>query len=550
MVFATTQAAEMEVAVPTDIDDLVPPDCPPDVRSRAADPPREPCSDPTLGISVEPASGAPPKHRLVAIGDSLAHGFQSGAIFNTDISFPAIVAYELGWIDRFRYPRYGGPGGGLPFNIEYLLRDFESRFGAETSLLELPFALFRGRQFLDGVEDYWERGPGSMVPELAGYMHNLGIYGWDLRDALSKSAASCRALIKRPRDNPIDQMVENNTERAALRVYPSWPKSSAQMSLFDAAAALGDDHDEGEEAGIETLVVELGANNALGSVVRLELVWSGDGYRDLTKKGAYTVWTPTHFASELSAVVEQVQRIKARHVIWCTVPHVTIPPVSRGIGTKLRPGWRYFPYYTRPWIDDAHFDGDRDQHLTAADALAIDTAIDLYNDAIQRVVEQARSGADGTVRNWYLLDLAGILDRLAARRYITDPNARPPWWTPYPLPPHLAALNPIPDSRFLTSDGRGGRATGGLFSIDGVHPTTVGYGLIAQEVINIMQRAGVTFLHTNTARSAPVAVDFERLIGRDTLITHPPQNINSTLDILEWADTTLGMIKLALRFKP
>ena len=111
--------------MPTDVDDLVPPDCPPDVRSRAADPPRVPSSDPTLGISVEPASGAPPKHRLVAIGDSLAHGFQSGAIFNTDISFPAIVAYELGWIDRFRYPRYGGPGGGLPFNIEYLLRDLE-----------------------------------------------------------------------------------------------------------------------------------------------------------------------------------------------------------------------------------------------------------------------------------------------------------------------------------------------------------------------------------------------------------------------------------------
>ena len=102
-------------------------------------------------------------------------------------------------------------------------------------------------------------------------MHNLGIYGWDLRDALSKSAASCRALIKRPRDNPIDQMVENNTERAALRVYPSWPKSSAQMSLLEDAAALGADHDEGEEAGIETLLVELGANNALGSVVRLEL---------------------------------------------------------------------------------------------------------------------------------------------------------------------------------------------------------------------------------------------------------------------------------------
>jgi hypothetical protein len=534
--------------VPPDAEDL-PLTYPREVRARASDPPREPCADPTLGISVEPVSGPSPKHRLVVIGDSLAHGFQSGAVFNTDISFPAIVAYELGCLDQFRYPRYGGPGGGLPFNIEYLLRDLESRFGAKTSLFELPLALFRARQFLDGVEDYWERGPGSDVPALAGYMHNLAIYGWDLRDALSKSANSCRALIAQPRDNFVDQVVENSKERAALRVFPSWPESSWSLTLFDAAAALGDDHDDGEGAGIETLVIELGANNALDSVVRLSLVWSESGHRDPAQKGAYTVWTPRHFKSELSVVVEQVKRIKARHVIWCTVPHVTIPPISRGIGTKLWHGSRYFPYYARPWIDDAHFDAERDRYLTAADALAIDTAIDIYNDAIQDEVEQARKGVDGTVRNWYLLDLAGVLDRLAARRYITDPNARPSWWTPYPLPPLVASLNPVPHSRFLTGDGRGGRATGGLFSLDGVHPTTVGYGLIAQEVINIMQRAGVTFLHANTVRSAPIMVDFERLIRRDTLITHPPQNVNSTLDIIEWADATLGMTNRALQFK-
>jgi hypothetical protein len=68
-------------------------------------------------------------------------------------------------------------------------------------------------------------------------------------------------------------------------------------------------------------------------------------------------------------------------------------------------------------------------------------------------------------------------------------------------------------------------------------------------VINIMQRAGVIFRHANTVRSTPIMVDFERLIRRDTLITHPPQNVNSTLDILEWADATLGMVNRALQFK-
>jgi hypothetical protein len=120
--------------VPPDAEDL-PLTYPREVRARASDPPREPCADPTLGISVEPVSGPSPKHRLVVIGDSLAHGFQSGAVFNTDISFPAIVAYELGCLDQFRYPRYGGPGGGLPFNIEYLLRDPGESLRSEDELV-------------------------------------------------------------------------------------------------------------------------------------------------------------------------------------------------------------------------------------------------------------------------------------------------------------------------------------------------------------------------------------------------------------------------------
>ena len=49
---------------------------------------------------------------------------QRGAIYNTDISYPPIIAHELGFSD-FRYPIYRGPGG-LPFNIEYVLRDLEA----------------------------------------------------------------------------------------------------------------------------------------------------------------------------------------------------------------------------------------------------------------------------------------------------------------------------------------------------------------------------------------------------------------------------------------
>ena len=93
----------------------------------------------------------------------------------------------------------------------------------------------------------------------------------------------------------------------------------------------------------------------------------------------------------------------------------------------------------------------------------------------------------------------------------------------------------MPDSLFLSADGRGGRASGGLFSLDGVHPTTVAYGVMAQELANIMVTAGVQFDRAQ--------IDFDRLVRRDTLVRTPPQNLDSTLGVIGWADEHLGFAK-------
>lgn len=138
---------------------------------------REPVWDPTVGIPVDNTWQGTPVHRLVTIGDSLTQGFASGAVFQTDLSYPATIAHELGW-DGLRYPRYGGPGG-LPLNLELLMRELAQRFGADLDWWELPMALFRGRQFVDAVEDYWERGPGAVLPAPSATNHVLAVYGWD-----------------------------------------------------------------------------------------------------------------------------------------------------------------------------------------------------------------------------------------------------------------------------------------------------------------------------------------------------------------------------------
>jgi hypothetical protein len=275
------------------------------------------------------------------------------------------------------------------------------------------------------------------------------------------------------------------------------------------------------------------------------VAWSEDGYDDLEEKRRFTVWRPSHFRAELEKVVEEIKKINARHVILGTVPHVTIAPIARGVGTKVRKGSRYYPFYTRPWIPDDEFDAKDDPHITEQQARGVDSAIDQYNHAITEAVEVARK--DGL--DWRLFEVAGLLDRLAARRYIDDPVARPAWWRKYELPPEIKALSPEPDSRFFAS-GSDGRTQGGLFSLDGVHPTTIGYGIMAQELINVMQGAGVPFYlgDGRTRRTGPVRVDFGRLISRDTLISNPPRSIASDLRLIGWIDEILDGIIARLSF--
>jgi hypothetical protein len=498
---------------------------------------REPVSDPTLGIPVTQVPSPQGTHRLVVVGDSLSHGFQSGAIYNTDISYPAIIAWEMGWFDSFRFPTYYG-FGGLPLNLEFLIRALEEKIGGPLNARDLLLAYLDARHHLAMAEDWWERGGGSAEPNLKYIIHNQSMYGWDLRDALSFTAQVARQRIKNPKDNFFVPLIANASERAVLRVLPNLPPQD-NLSTLDAAAALGNEGD-----GIETLVIMLGSNNALGTVVQLKVEWSKwPDCQDLDKKDAFTVWNPEHFQTELNAVEARVKTIRAKRVIWATVPHVTIPPITRGIGKKVRSGSRYFPYYTRPWINDQDFDPTVDPRLTENQARAIDSAIDQYNYAIVDVVKRARSA--NPPKDWYLFDMAGLLDRLASRRYLDDPSTKPSWWTtPYQLPPALKALDPLPDSHFFTS-GPSGRETGGLFALDGVHPTTIGYGLIAQEIIKIMQLAGVAFFQPDgkTVRPHPIDVDFDRLIHHDTLISHPPVSLDSDLALLGWLNEKLDFFR-------
>lgn len=522
---------------------------PADLEIRSS--PRRPVDDPTLGIVVDRPDGPAAEHRLVTLGDSLTHGFMSLAVFKTGLSWPATVAYELGLgPEAFTFPVYEPPTGpgGLPLDLERLARSFESRFGASLDFAEIIRAGLWAHGYLSGIEDYWETGDGSATPQDGPAFHNMAVYGWDLLDAQLLTAPIVEARIAEPaRESLFVPMVAHHQDRAAWPILKRARKDAGPGTVLDAAAGMGS---AGE--GIETLVVMLGSNNALGSVVKLVPAWTEPGYEDLTPaqrleaKKDFNVWRPAAFKADWDELVAAVDAVGAQHVLVATVPSVTIAPIAHGTPAKIRADSRYFEYYTRPWIADHDFEPDRDPNITADEARAIDSAIDAYNETIIGSVAAARQAG----KDWYVLELGGVLDRLARRRYIESPQAQPPWWTPYPLPPQLAGLDPVPDTLFFRS-GPGGRTAGGLFSLDGVHPTTSAYGIIAQEVIKVMQLAGVAFAgRDGQPRQGPVVVDFDRLLAADSLLGRPPASIGNTLSLLGWLDERLDWVQRILPFAP
>ncbi|MDQ3905946.1 MAG: hypothetical protein M3300_11015 [Actinomycetota bacterium] len=199
---------------------------PPDVI--VTDTLRPPIEDPTLGEPLgPPAPDAPPlvaspDHPLVTVGDSLTHGVSSGAVFRTDLSWPALVAAGLG-LPQFTVPTYGGPLDGLPFNLEEVLRQLQKTFGEDLNILEdvaVPVALQR---LGDENEDYWERGDGHQPPRVDLRYENLGIYGWDVRDGVSYTAGRAAQHAAAPTHDDFTGYKPETTTTS--RPTACWPRS-------------------------------------------------------------------------------------------------------------------------------------------------------------------------------------------------------------------------------------------------------------------------------------------------------------------------------------
>ena len=462
-------------------------------------------------------------HRLAVVGDSLSQGFMSGAISRCDIAWPVWIADALGIRDEFLIPQFNH-FGGLPLNIEFVLRTLSEHYGPSINWWELGPAIVRVREMLDDTEDYWERGRGSLPASRRVSYHNLSVWGFEVRDTYTVSEGVCRSAIGPPSDDLLRQVPEMAMYRTARRVLNSdFGNMAMEWSQLDAIEQIA------RTDGIENLVVLIGANNALGTVTSLSVRHSEeqDLFR-LPHERTCNLYLPQHFERLYHEMAQRIERIdNVEHVYLGTVPHVTIPPATRGVSPNGTFENGYFEYYTRPWIWDDDFDKDRHPHLTRAQAIQIDGFIDQYNTVIGAVVDRHD--------NWHKVDLCQLLDDVAFRRHQGNPPFAWPSGLVRALKTHLKYLvegrnTVLLDSRFIRSDASNANQLekGGFFSLDGVHPTTIGYGVMADVVMSSMKDAGVHFESD---------LNWDGIVQADTLVNSPPEMLSNLQDTLSFVDS-------------
>uniref|UniRef100_UPI003593DDA5 SGNH/GDSL hydrolase family protein n=1 Tax=Chamaesiphon sp. TaxID=2814140 RepID=UPI003593DDA5 len=451
--------------------------------------------------------------KLVAIGDSITQGFQSGAILKTEWSYPAMIARTLGLSvpTDFRIPSFFG--SGLPINIEELLQSMAPTLGNEIStgewIFRFPFLLER---FIDDIEELYERGRGSKPSIFKSQFHNLAVWGFRVVDAFSVHSDYCDRVIQAR-----EGLIENDflglpnapMYRTAKTVLnPAEIVSKKQWTQIENLQAITN------EEGVENLILWLGANDCLGTVTSLKLdrMPSDFASEDPEERRKFNLTHPGIFEKDYKILVAKVKEAISPNtrVFVGTIPYVTIPPITQGIG-KLPANSKYFEYYGRFFSNENNFNPFFNSKLTGEEIKSIDKTIDEFNQIIRDEVNLAGN-------NWHLVDAGEILNSLAVKRSHLINSPEEPlkaYYRSLGLSDHpLLRLDPIPNTLLLETQDRT-RKSGGLFSLDSVHPSTIGYGILAEAFLREMQAAGVPDAN-------PSHLDWRQIIAQDSLLQSPP----------------------------
>jgi hypothetical protein len=391
----------------------------------------------------------------------------------------------------------------LPLNLEELFRKICTATKTKIEFWEWPKVLLIISKYIDEIEQYYEKGLGrpdipythNTFSDNFPHFHNVSIFGFDVWDSYNITPALSKLIINS----------DLNSVRDNLWSGPSQPVFRTALKVLN--PTLNPEHDDktqidwlkyhAENVGVKNVVFWQGNNNALGAVITMKLKPSqglGDlvypktndlmGILELLKRRAsYNVYHINDFKLEYELAFQKLQVALQNNlaenctVFVPTIPHVTIVPLAKGLGKKENlgtldkpkiyfEGYSYFPY-----SDDKILELTHTHHLSKADALFIDETIDAYNDFIEQTVKKANSEGNQKVK-YMLVPICDALDKMALIRNAGKPT--------YSWPSYFAANHVKVDTRYYKVDSNSVMQEGGIFSLDGVHPTVIGHALVAE----------------------------------------------------------------------
>lgn len=457
------------------------------------------------------------------MGDSLSQGFKNGGIYRTDLSFPSILAKAMGRETEMDIPSFTAQAG-IPINLEVLVRGLEEELGDEINLFNYAQAGHHIYTTLRRIKSYWEGQVRSLkVEDQRTPYHNQSIWGLSISDSWLLNERQSRKHIKnnRARYSVFSVLPDSAMYTTARMVLnPTFGNRFEEHSMVDNIIELQKD------GGIENLIVCIGHNNIVGAATNLEIVYSEkeDLNAPFSERNC-TVFRPEHFEQELQTLYSKLSDLNVKRVFVPTIPYITIPPAIRGVNRDSSiPEDGYFDFYTRFWTWDEDFDPDKHPHLTKDDAIQLDQIVDEYNRIIHRLADR---------HGFICVPVARYVQAAARRRKLPDKIS------PFP-PAFIEALKKNPKTSFMINekgqpsistdfirlnDQSGRIEKGGIFSLDGLHPSTVGYGLIANIYKMSMEKHGVTFAHD---------IDWDFVIENETLITDPPKLLHNLRMLLRF----------------
>ncbi|QHG21299.1 hypothetical protein [Nostoc sp. ATCC 53789] len=489
--------------------------------------------------------------KLFTIGDSISQGFMSLAAARTDLCFSTLIAKSMGLKvgAEYLYPEW--LAGGLPANIEKILRRLEKKYGSDINALDWLTILPTIEGVLDEAEDYYERQGGSAEQRYPGgieFFDNVAIQGFDIADSWMITPKVCKYQIKLSNDKGEGKddffgLPNAVFYRTALKVLnPSLNPS------FDNHSQLGWlNHHTIAPGGVENLIIWLGANNALGTVIGLEINQTPndpdqilknpsqkpESFREVREK--WNLWHPNDFKAEYQELLDRVDAIMQNNtnpdwnVFIGTVPFVTIAPLAKGVGptTEIHvPGeekpLNYYKYYTYFPFEEDTVRETGTLYLTLQDAIYIDDCIRTYNKVIKELVDSKNSQQDQP--RYHIVDLANALQEIAFKRNAGQVQ--------YEFPEYFNFVYPQVNTKYYHADTNGLLRQGGLFSLDGIHPSAIGQGLIAYEFLKEMKKVGVV---------DSTELDWKSIFSSDQLYSQPITLMHEFYDNKEFAETIIKL---------